>query len=50
MRDRGQFCNLSIANPDTMRKPWCRNCVESVPWTPEGVEMWKRHGYFQGDP
>lgn len=46
VRDRGEFCGLSIASP-FMRKPWCSKCVESVGWTSEAIEEWKRHGYFK---
>ena len=50
VRDRGQYCGLSIASPK-MNKPWCRACVESIEfWTPEAMEEWRSKGYFQESP
>ena len=41
--DRGDFCNISIANPN-WNYDWCHVCVRAFPWTDGAKEMWRKKG------
>ena len=44
IKDGGNYCNVSIADPLGWDNDWCRDCLTVIPWTDEVKAELKARG------